>query len=77
MNIYRVRGILCKLVHDAARDVVGDLEGVDFFEPLVELLVERLSAPAGGRKKIKPGVYRQGDRHLVTFVFISSCTCST
>lgn len=34
------------LVHDACGDVVGDLEGVNLFQAFVQLVVERLPAPA-------------------------------
>ncbi len=44
-------------VHDACGDVVGDLEGIDFPQALVELLVERLPAPADRKKKYQ--AYKQ------------------
>lgn len=42
------------LVHDACGDVVGDLEGVDLFQTLVQLVVERFLAPAGERSAGHP-----------------------
>ena len=47
------------LVHDACGDVVGDLEGVDLFQTLVQLAVERFLAPAGERSAGHPYKHAQ------------------
>ena len=58
--------LLCSLVHNACGDAVGDVEGVDLFEPEVQLAVEGLAhAPAEKRKT------KQRRRLLVESFYIS------